>query len=161
MSNYDIPPTVNDTCMVCMDAYSTMKNVHVPSTCVHHLCKKCVKRCKECPYCKIPYLKIVKEKTPAQCMIKHIYFVRKNLHQLHNMVETNRNNFGNHFNIHYNSMIDNMTNHIVLMEKQLQDMLPVRERTKRRQTLLNHPYRNSHLQRYMMSYNLISNENDP
>ena len=161
MSNYDIPPTVNDTCMVCMDAYSTMKNVHVPSTCVHHLCKKCVKRCKECPYCKIPYLKIVKEKTPAQCMIKHIYFVRKNLHQLHNMVETNRNKFGNHFDIHYNSMIDNMTNHIVLMEKQLQDMLPVRERTKRRQTLLNHPYRNSHLQRYMMSYNLISNENDP
>jgi len=161
MSNYDIPPTVNDTCMVCMDAYSTMKNVHVPSTCVHHLCKKCVKRCKECPYCKIPYLKIVKEKTPAQCMIKHIYFVRKNLHQFYNMMETNRNSFGNHFDIHYNSMIDNMTNHIVLMEKQLQDMLPVRERAKRRQTLLNHPYRNNHLQRYMMSYNLVSNENDP
>jgi hypothetical protein len=154
MSNYDVPPTINDTCMVCFEIYSTMKNIHIPTTCVHHICKKCAKRCKECPYCKKPY-KSKKEKTPAQCMIKHIYFMRKNLYHFAKMVESNRNNFGNHFDIHYNSMIDQMTNHIVLMEKQLQDMLPVRERFKRRQTLLNHPYNSNHLHHYLITFNLV------
>ena len=155
MSNYENPPSVNDSCMVCMEVYKTVKKIHVPSTCVHHLCVKCVKRCKECPYCKIPYPKVPKEKTPAQCMIKHIYFLRKNMHQFKKMIHDNRNKFGDHCDVHYHSLLNNMATHIVLMEKELQNMLTVVELRKRKHALLNHPYSNDDLDLFLYTNNLM------
>jgi len=155
MSNYENPPSVNDTCMVCMETYKTMKKIHIPSTCVHHLCTNCVKRCKECPYCKVAYPKLVKEKTRSQCMIKHIYFLRKNLHQFFKMIHENRNKFDHYCDIHYNSMANTIINHIVLMEKELQDILTIAERNKRKRTLQNHPYCNNNLHSYLLTHDLI------
>lgn len=158
MSNYENPPNVNDSCMVCMEIYKTKKNIHIPPTCVHHLCTKCVKRCKECPYCKTAYPKIVKEKTPAQCMIKHIYFLRKNMYQFQKMVDDNRNKFGTLCDMHYNAMLNTMVTHIVLMEKELQNMLPVAELRKRKRALINHPYNNNDLDIFLYTNNLMDLE---
>ena len=158
MSNYENPPNVNDSCMVCMEIYKTKKNIHIPPTCVHHLCTKCVKRCKECPYCKTAYPKIVKEKTPAQCMTKHIYFLRKNMYQFQKMVDDNRNKFGTLCDIHYNAMLNTMVTHIVLMEKELQNMLPVAELRKRKRALINHPYNNNDLDIFLYTNNLMDLE---
>ena len=155
MSNYENPPSVNDTCMVCMEVYKTQKKIHVPSTCVHHLCTKCVKRCKECPYCKIEYPKVVKEKPPTQCMIKHIYFLRKNMYQYVKMVYDTRDKFGDFYSIHYASMLDNMITHIILMEKELQVRMTIVERNRRKNTLPNHPYNCDRLVNNLILHQLI------
>ena len=139
MSNYTQPPSITDTCMVCYEPYGTKKNIFVPKTCTHPLCKVCSKKCKECPCCRVPY-KTKKEMSEIQKKIKHIYFLRKSLHQFVIGVIDIQTKMGhscdNHYSLIYNTMISN----VLIMETELQNRMNAKDRKIRGDKLYNHPY---------------------
>jgi len=159
MSNYVNPPNIDDTCPVCLDEYGHTKNIFVPKTCPHPICKKCVKKCKECPYCKVAY-KNKREMTENAKRVKHIYFLRKNYYTY---VKSSRDcieQYGGTYNHHYDLVHDTYVIGIVHMEKDLQDNMNARDRAARRRSLLRHPYNSVPLEERMQMYNLIDRRFD-
>lgn len=154
MSNYIRPPSVTDTCMVCYEPYGTKKNIFIPKTCTHPLCKVCSKKCKECPCCRIKYTN-KKEMSEVQKKIKHIYFLRKTMHQFTlgvNDIQTKMDHTcDNYYSLIYNTMITT----IILAETELQEKMNAKDRKYRREKLHRHPYSTDDLLRRLVNDGLM------
>ena len=154
MSNYAIPPKVTDSCMVCYEIYTTKKNIFIPKTCIHPLCKGCAKKCKECPVCRLKYVN-KKELSEIQKKMKHIYFLRKSMFQFMqgvNDIQTKMDHTcDNHYGLIYNTMVTT----IVMLETEMQGKMNAKDRKDRREKLARHPYDADDLTRRLINDGLM------
>ena len=136
MSNYVQPPEVTDSCMICMEEYKTKQNIYIPKTCAHPICKVCVKKCKNCPYCKKPYKK-TREFTEPQKRAKRIDTMLRTMWNFAQEIQKNRTLYGDDdtFSSNYLQVSRNYISTICRMEREHQNALTPRECSSRKLSL--------------------------
>jgi len=88
-------------------------------------------------------------------MIKHIYYLRKSMYQFLIMMQDNYGRFGNRAENHYLNIYYTMVNTVVHAESDLQMMMTIPERNRRRTTVYFHPYQTDDLQDRLSTGNLM------
>ena len=152
MSNYAERPSITDSCIVCMEEYGNARNIHIPKSCPHPICKKCVKRCNECPLCKVKYPK--KEVSDIQRRIKHVIYLRRTLYRFTKDIQKITETLGDQYRIQYDLIYNTHVHALVSAEKELQDQMTVPQRRIRRISVLHMPYHTEDLNYLMIRYEL-------
>ena len=153
MSNYNQSPEVTDSCMICMEEYKTKQNIHIPKTCSHPICKKCYKRCTDCPYCKTSYKK--KQPSDTDKRIKHILYLRRVLFRFIKEGKKNQEDWGNQYRMQYELLYNTHVHSIVTAEKELQEKMTAPQRLQRRKATYRLPYPNEDVNDLLFQLELL------